>query len=611
MCVTGALTAALAVHASAFAQGVALDRFEPAPAGDRMFGVESPYVAGEGVPHVALMLSYAHNPYTLRHGPGLSDNGAVVSDQLMLHLNASMAILNRINLNFDIPAAVSQTGSDPTDGRNVYSSPHDAAFGDVRLGVRVNLYGGYHDPFQLAVSGYLWIPSSSSDLYVSDGKVRGMPSLIMGGRTSNFVWSFASGVQIRPSYEYPSSTKDAPILSGPQLHVGGGFGFLFADGAAQIGPEVKAQMTLKKVDVRNTNVELLVNARYRILDALELGIGAGPGLTSGIGTPDVRIIGMVGFSPGVKVKVADADGDGVPDNEDHCPDVAAPRDANPELPGCPAAPDRDGDKVSDEKDACPDKAGVVSEDPAKNGCPADRDGDGVADAQDACPDKAGPAHADPKKSGCPDADNDGIIDPEDACPNIAGLASSDPKQNGCPGDRDGDGIRDDLDACPDVKGAPSKNPKKNGCPRAQVADKRIDIQEQVDFETGKAVIRPTSDALIEEIAGIFLAHPEIAKVEVQGHTDNVGGKAANKRLSQERADAVKKALVARGVEAKRLVAKGYGEDQPLADNASEDGRAQNRRVQFVIVERKDAKPAKPAPKAPATKAPAKAPPKKK
>jgi outer membrane protein OmpA-like peptidoglycan-associated protein len=613
MCLAGALSAAASVQSLALAQGVALDRFEPAPAGDRLFGVESPYVAGDATPHVAMIFDYGHNPYTLRHGPGLADPNAVVSEQLFLHLNASIAIAHRVNLSFSVPAAINQDGSDPTDGRTTYLSPHGSEFGDIRLGVRIALYGHYDDPFQVAVAGTMWLPTGASNSYVSDGKVRGMPSVILGGRMPHLVWSFSTGVEIRP-FQYVGGDANTGIPSGPGMQLGAGVGLVFADGKAQVGPEIKTSLLFKKVDLKTTNAELILGAKYRIFDDFELGVAAGPGLTSGMGTPDVRVIGMAAFTPRMKPASQDRDGDMVPDAEDACPDVPAARDLNPAKPGCPAEPDRDGDKVPDAQDACPDKPGAPSPDAKQNGCPPDRDGDMIPDAQDACPDVKGEASPDPAKNGCPapkDRDGDGILDSEDACPDIPGIKSNDPKQNGCPGDRDGDGIRDDLDACPDVKGVPSKDPKKNGCPRAQVSEKEILILEQVEFDTGKATIKPESDHLIAEVAGLFKEHLDITKVEVQGHTDNVGAKNMNKQLSANRAEAVKKALVSKGVEGRRLVAKGYGEEKPIADNKTDEGRAINRRVQFVILERKapKAKDAPPPPKAPPAKAPAaKAPP---
>jgi OOP family OmpA-OmpF porin len=615
MCLAGALAAGMTAGSAALAQQVALDRFDPAPAGDRMFGVESPYAAGEGMPHVALMMDYAHNPYVLHHGPGLTDVGAVVSDQVFLHLNVSIAILNRLNLNFTVPAAIVQDGSDPTNSNGAtVASPHDAAFGDVRLGARLRILGEYDAPFQLGVSGYLWLPSGADNAYVSDGAVRGATSLVFGGHVPVFNWSFTAGFQFRPT-----QTIDTTITEGTNMQIGGGLGFLFADGRAQIGPEIKGSFVLSKPDHTNLNSELLVDARYRLVDDFEVGLGAGPGLSSGFGTPDIRVIGMLAFSPQMKKAAPpDRDGDGVPDAEDACPDIAAPREANPAKPGCPGLVDRDGDGIADDVDACPDVPGVVSTDPSRNGCPVDRDGDGIPDSKDACPDQAGPPNADPARNGCPlprDMDGDGIPDAEDACPTIPGIKSTDPKQNGCPGDRDGDGIRDDLDACPDVPGVPSKDPKKNGCPRAMVTDKEINILEQVEFETASSKIKPSSDALLEEIAGIFKKFTDIARVEVQGHTDNQGNKIANKTLSQQRADSVKKALVARGIDQKRLVAKGFGSDVPIAGNETEDGRAKNRRVQFVILERAAAKE-RAAPKAPPAPAPkpepkAPSPPKKK
>jgi outer membrane protein OmpA-like peptidoglycan-associated protein len=233
--------------------------------------------------------------------------------------------------------------------------------------------------------------------------------------------------------------------------------------------------------------------------------------------------------------------------------------------------------------------GVASSDPAKNGCPrSDRDGDSIWDEQDACPDVAGLPNADPRKNGCPptDRDGDGVFDDQDACPDIKGIKTSNPATNGCPGDFDKDGIRDDLDACPFEKGPPSADPLKNGCPRlVRVTLKEIQILEEIQFAFDKFSISPKSSELLDEIAAVMVEHPEITKVEIEGHADAVGTEIYNKKLSQKRAEAVRKELLTRGVAPERLTAKGYGKDAPVADNDTAEGRRLNRRTPFTILER--------------------------
>ncbi len=289
----------------------------------------------------------------------------------------------------------------------------------------------------------------------------------------------------------------------------------------------------------------------------------------------------------------DRDGDGIFDEKDACPDVKGPANADALKNGCPPS-DRDHDGIFDEQDACPADAGYPNADPKKNGCPSsDKDKDGILDDQDACPDEPGVANPDPKKNGCPlsDRDNDKIIDDNDACPDIPGIATGDAKTNGCPPDSDGDGIRDDKDACPNEKGAPNEtNPSKNGCPLVVLTEKEIEINEQVQFEVDRAVIRPASNALLDQIAQVIKDHPEIKKMEIQGHTDNTGPKQHNKTLSGSRAEAVRKALLKRGVKENRLVAKGFGQENPLVENDSDANKAKNRRVQFKIIEKAEAAP---------------------
>ncbi len=123
--------------------------------------------------------------------------------------------------------------------------------------------------------------------------------------------------------------------------------------------------------------------------------------------------------------------------------------------------------------------------------------------------------------------------------------------------------------------------------RVQVVEGEVKILEQVFFDTGLATIRPESYAVLDEVANVLLLNPQIELVEVQGHTDNVGTDDTNLRLSARRAQAVRDYLVSKGVKRTRLVAKGYGNAEPIADNSTEEGRSQNRRVQFEIVEESD------------------------
>ncbi|WP_437976069.1 OmpA family protein [Sorangium sp. So ce295] len=577
------------------ARGLALNRFSPAPAGDRMFGVPSPYAAspnqdGSATLHVMLLGDYAHNPLVLTRQGSDEHLGAIVGHQLFLHLNSSLTLWDRLHVNVDLPLAVLQQGDSPAAEGLSFRSPSDVQLGDLRVGLRLRLLGDYFDPFQLAVGGFVWVPTGDRDgSFVGEESVRGLPQILAGGRIPGFVWSAAAGVDLRPAQTF------AQVRQGLMFNGGAGVGLLLgSEEQLQIGPEATVSTVLEDPEARNTNVEALLGLRYRFAPTLrdfELGVAAGPGFTSGIGTPDFRAVAMLAYSPEVRRADPDRDKDGIVNEKDACPDVPGVGDPDPKKNGCPPS-DRDEDGFLDRVDACPDTPGIANDDPKKHGCPppGDRDKDGITDDVDACPDEAGPANEDPKKHGCPpppDKDGDGVIDAEDACPDIPGIRTSDPATNGCPGDRDGDTVRDDQDACPDIKGKPDPDPTKNGCPVAvRMTETEIVILQQVQFDTGKATIKKVSDPLLDEVASVLKEHPEITKIEVQGHTDPRGGRAYNIKLSQARAESVMKALVQRGVEAERLASKGYGPDVPIADNDTDEGRQQNRRVQFKILEKK-------------------------
>lgn len=199
--------------------------------------------------------------------------------------------------------------------------------------------------------------------------------------------------------------------------------------------------------------------------------------------------------------------------------------------------------------------------------PSDRDHDRIPDTSDACPDWAGPAHPDPEQNGCPppervpeeDIDGDRVFDREDACPGLPGVRTSDPMTNGCP----------------------------VGAPRALavVTTTEIQIGEQIQFATDSADLLSGSDPVLGAVREILEKHPELVRVRIEGHTDNLGDPAHNDDLSRRRAEAVVRWMVAHDITADRLVAEGFGSKRPLETNATEAGRAKNRRVAFTIVER--------------------------
>lgn len=238
--------------------------------------------------------------------------------------------------------------------------------------------------------------------------------------------------------------------------------------------------------------------------------------------------------------------------------------------------DRDADLIPDDLDRCPDIKEDIDQFSDEDGCPdPDNDGDGILDVADQCPIEAGPT----TNRGCPvfDRDNDGLMDPDDRCPDQFG-----PRDNGgCPyGDRDADGLKDPDDRCPDEAG-----PRDNGgCPykRIEVTKEKIELHEKIFFNFGKATINERSYPLLDEIAGVLKNNPNM-KIRIEGHTDSKGSNVSNKRLSQARADEVRKYMMSRGLDHNRMESIGYGEERPIDSNDSEAGMAVNRRVEFLIL----------------------------
>ena len=239
------------------------------------------------------------------------------------------------------------------------------------------------------------------------------------------------------------------------------------------------------------------------------------------------------------------------------------------------------------------------------GCPLeivkDSDEDGIMDDNDKCPTMKEDMDGFEDTDGCPDLDNDqdGILDEKDKCPNDGEDFDSYKDTDGCPDvDNDGDGVPDVNDKCPgtdetfqqgtntretineykDEDGCPDKKPKK--------IKKGKMILRGVNFESGSAALTEESYPILDQVYESLEAYPEV-KVEIRGYTDNRGSYQYNLELSQKRAEAVRQYLINRGIDPKRLIAKGYGPADPIAPNSTRAGRAQNRRIEFHRIDTAD------------------------
>ena len=260
--------------------------------------------------------------------------------------------------------------------------------------------------------------------------------------------------------------------------------------------------------------------------------------------------------------------------------------------------DRDNDGILDSADVCPNEPGLL----ALQGCP-DKDKDGIKDSEDGCPEEFGLKI----NKGCPDKDSDGIIDKEDDCPEVPGLA----KFKGCP-DTDGDGLQDKYDDCPNEPG-PIIN---KGCPKVpgqdtvyiikyitdtiyiplnnnldtlpvyiKTAEDLKQVFKYVKFEFDKYKLTSASKSVLDQVANYMIRKNDL-RIQLTGHTDDVASHKYNLKLSENRVEAVQEYLSDKGILKSRITIDWKGETIPIADNVTEQGREENRRVELEILNEK-------------------------
>jgi hypothetical protein len=360
---------------------IALDQLDPAPAGDTFFGVPSPYARGNFVFRALVMLDYADEPLrlTTTAGAGASAStatGTVVGRQLFFHVNTSLTIQDRAVFTFLLPLAISQDGDSPRIKGSIVPSPSSAQIGDFRLGLRVRMLGDDLDPFQLGVGFQLYVPTAPDNSFAGESTVRAMPQLLAGGRFHLGVpWAYSAygGVLVRPSDNPSMITYGfglAALLAGEQVQAGVE---LYAGTPIQ-GGSFSLSQTVSIAANQNTNAEMLFGVKSRVWRSFWAGWAVGPGLTKAIGTPTLRFVGSLGWTPGLEkpnkaiTPTTDSDGDAIPDIYDACPYAYGPKSDDPKHNGCPVVDD-DEDGIPNWEDACPQQYGPRTNDPKTNGCP--------------------------------------------------------------------------------------------------------------------------------------------------------------------------------------------------------------------------------------------------
>jgi outer membrane protein OmpA-like peptidoglycan-associated protein len=617
-----ALCAACALPAAARAQeGFQADQFEPAY--DQQSNILNTYgsdvIEATGAVDFSggVFYHYAHRPLRVLN---LDTNESidVISAQHKIEPWVGFGFFNVFDIGVVVPLVLANPGEAPN---GLSDNIRSFSIGDVRVVPKIRIldrekFGG----FGLAVAAPLYMPTGDKGSYTSQGVFRAEPRLILD-YTFPFGLSFAANIayQFRDEQVVSNYVTDnilrwsfaalVPLGSEDLSLVASVFGDAkFKD---NVNPRTGEADTKS-----NFPIEAVGALRYNPIWGLQTQVGGGAAVTSGVGAPEFRVLASVGYQH----LDGDEDGDGILDSVDQCPTTPG----LPEFNGCPN-PDTDGDGILDVDDKCVNEPGI----PELQGCPPeDSDKDGIYNHLDKCPNLPGLAEFD----GCPnpDSDGDGVCDPwvakngfSDAFASVckgSDLCPDDPEDkdgfeddDGCPDpDNDNDGICDPwvfqqgklamyakvcrgTDKCPDQPEVINGFEDDDGCPdegkpAIVMTDDKIELEEQIFFDTGKATIKPISFPVLDQVASVMQNTPRIIRIRVEGHTDDVGKPDKNLQLSKDRAASVMAYLVRKGIDPARLSSEGFGQNDPLVPTKGlkgkdlNDARAKNRRVEIKILE---------------------------
>lgn len=455
-------------RAQARTEGFRVDRFAMAPSVDDGLIVQDPSVLRHMAWSVDATLGLSST--VLRVVPRLtSDNGIdVVGSRLSAYLDFALGWGDRFEFNVAVPFALAQSTESGTAAGIMLPRAGTTALGDARAGGSVLLYSRTGRP-SLGLAATLALPVGSTRSFTGDGGIGAEMLATAGYAGRGYRVLLNTGVRFRPESDYVSTDQGTELIGRAGLLVP------FAEDRLMTSLELDVMARVRGSDAWKTigsPVLGLVGMRYHFDTGMYVGAGVGAGLTEAPGSPSLRTLVTVGYSP-------------------------EPR---------------------------PVRRGLVAQ-------PADSDGDGIIDTLDKCPSQ-----------------------PED--------------KNGY----------QDEDGCPD---APPEPPP---------PDKELTLEDvttlpaPIEFKFDTAIMLPGAEDYLNKVLQLLQNHPEVKKLEIQGHTSSEGGPEYNLRLSNDRARAVFTWLVDHGIDAGRLVPRGYGLTQPIMANDTEPHRQHNRRVQFRLLE---------------------------
>ncbi len=547
-----------------------LSLFNPTPATTGTgFQVQPASVGDNGALAAAATVSYATNPLVLKFS---GNEHMSITQRTTMELGAAYAFLGRFEAGVRMPF-YNQDGDGAMLG---VSSPSGTARGDLVLHAKAQLLKLRSPSAQLFAGATLalTLPTATSQEFAGvdkpTGRALALVTVIPGALASRLSLTANAGAVIRQTSKISNIEQGSGVAWG----IGGTVRVLDQLWATSemFGEVMPSGRTASAMASRSTfaPTEALVGLTYRPDPRFSIGVAAGRGVVAGLGTPDLRGIVALSFVPGSPALPplhspppprveGDADGDGVLDDVDRCPNEPEDKDMFDDADGCPD-PDNDGDGIADAQDQCPldaeDKDGFKDGD----GCPdKDNDNDGIPDAQDKCPDQAEDKDGYQDLDGCPDADNDsdGIPDAQDMCPNEPETINGNQDEDGCP-DR-GDAL-------------------------VVVTPAGIETIEAIQF-TGSKVAKASTNVL-GQVAATLRAHQEIVRVKIVAHVQPTAVAAKDQELSDRRAQAVRDWLVQAGIAAARVSAMGSGGTKPLVPRTAKNAQLINDRVDMIILERK-------------------------